>query len=134
MKNAEVIECRYENQDNLMKLLITGGAGFIGSALIRYLIQNTTHSVLNIAKLNYAGHPEALDTGAIALTGLDSRAVIDGVRVATTERSIFSSAERELPEEYAVRNTSERLVRLITGTAGLARHWLNMDDFSRYDW
>ncbi|MBQ9600766.1 MAG: dTDP-glucose 4,6-dehydratase [Neisseriaceae bacterium] len=39
-----------------MKLLITGGAGFIGSALIRYLIHHTEHSVINIDKLTYAGN------------------------------------------------------------------------------
>jgi dTDP-glucose 4,6-dehydratase len=38
-----------------MKILVTGGAGFIGSALIRYLISHTTHDVLNIDKLTYAG-------------------------------------------------------------------------------
>ena len=43
-----------------MKYLITGGAGFIGSAVIRYLIQNTQHDVLNIDKLTYAGNLESL--------------------------------------------------------------------------
>ena len=43
-----------------MKILITGGAGFIGSAVIRYLIQNTQHDVLNIDKLTYAGNLESL--------------------------------------------------------------------------
>lgn len=43
-----------------MKLLITGGAGFIGSALIRHLIRDTTHSVVNIDKLTYAGNLESL--------------------------------------------------------------------------
>ena len=43
-----------------MKLLITGGAGFIGSALIRYLIQHTDHTVLNVDKLTYAGNLESL--------------------------------------------------------------------------
>ena len=38
------------------KFLITGGAGFIGSALIRYIINNTNHSVMNIDKLTYAGN------------------------------------------------------------------------------
>lgn len=43
-----------------MKFLITGGAGFIGSAVIRHLIQNTVHSVVNVDKLTYAGNLENL--------------------------------------------------------------------------
>ena len=78
--------------------------------------------------------PEALDTGAIGLTGLDKQMLIDGVRIATSSRDVFSGTERETPEEYKIRNTSERVVRLITGTAKLTPHWKNMDSFSRYDW
>ena len=36
--------------------MVTGGAGFIGSALVRYLIETTDHHVLNIDKLTYAGN------------------------------------------------------------------------------
>ena len=43
-----------------MRILVTGGAGFIGSALIRHLIQDTEHSVLNLDKLTYAGNLESL--------------------------------------------------------------------------
>lgn len=43
-----------------MRILITGGAGFIGSALIRHLILDTEHQVLNLDKLTYAGNLESL--------------------------------------------------------------------------
>ena len=43
-----------------MKLLVTGGAGFIGSAVIRHLIRNTGHEVVNLDKLTYAGNLESL--------------------------------------------------------------------------
>ena len=41
-------------------IIVTGGAGFIGSAVIRELINNTTHTVVNIDKLTYAGNLESL--------------------------------------------------------------------------
>ena len=78
--------------------------------------------------------PEALDTGSIALTGLDKDSLIEGIRIAIASRDLFSSTAPEIPEEYQIRNTSERVVRLITGTAKLTKHWRNMDNFSRYDW
>ncbi|MCU4546195.1 dTDP-glucose 4,6-dehydratase [Acinetobacter pittii] len=43
-----------------MKILITGGAGFIGSAVVRHIIQNTENEVLNVDKLTYAGNLESL--------------------------------------------------------------------------
>ena len=43
-----------------MKILITGGAGFIGSAVVRHIIQNTQDSVINLDKLTYAGNLESL--------------------------------------------------------------------------
>jgi dTDP-glucose 4,6-dehydratase len=45
-----------------MKLLITGGAGFIGSALVRYIIEQQEDDIFNVDKLSYAVHPYALAT------------------------------------------------------------------------
>jgi dTDP-glucose 4,6-dehydratase len=43
-----------------VKILVTGGAGFIGSAVIRHIIDNTKDSVVNVDKLTYAGNLESL--------------------------------------------------------------------------
>lgn len=43
-----------------MKILVTGGAGFIGSAVIRHIIRDTQDTVINVDKLTYAGNLESL--------------------------------------------------------------------------
>ncbi|MFP1908926.1 dTDP-glucose 4,6-dehydratase [Lonsdalea quercina] len=43
-----------------MKILVTGGAGFIGSAVVRHIISNTSDAVVNVDKLTYAGNLESL--------------------------------------------------------------------------
>ena len=43
-----------------MRIIVTGGAGFIGSSVIRHIIKNTNDEVLNIDKLTYAGNLESL--------------------------------------------------------------------------
>ncbi len=69
--------------------------------------------------------PEALDTGSIMVTGLSRAAILRGVEVATrlfaarTEKGLATA----LPEDYAVTNTSERVVSLILGTAPLSNGW-----------
>ncbi|MDO4777844.1 MAG: GDP-mannose 4,6-dehydratase, partial [Cardiobacteriaceae bacterium] len=43
-----------------MKILLTGGAGFIGSAVVRHIIAHTVDSVVNVDKLTYAGNLDSL--------------------------------------------------------------------------
>ncbi|MGF1903787.1 dTDP-glucose 4,6-dehydratase [Aliivibrio salmonicida] len=45
-----------------MKILLTGGAGFIGSAVVRHIINNTQDSVINVDKLTYAGNLGSLSS------------------------------------------------------------------------
>ena len=94
------------------KILVTGGAGFIGSALCRYLIQDTGHSVLNVDKLTYAANLESLagiatnpryrflkadicDRAAIdaAFDGFAPDAVIHLAAESHVDRSITGSSE-----------------------------------------
>jgi dTDP-glucose 4,6-dehydratase len=68
-----------------MKLLITGGAGFIGSAVIRHIINSTNDEVVNLDKLTYAGNLESLadvsESGRYAFEQVDicNRAEVDRV-------------------------------------------------------
>jgi len=66
-----------------MKILITGGAGFIGSAVVRHVIENTQNEVLNVDKLTYAGNLESLASVAdhprytFSQTDICDRAALD---------------------------------------------------------
>lgn len=76
--------------------------------------------------------PEALDTGAITMTDLDPSAVLTGVRFAvaraegTGPASSGSSRGGQLPADYAITNTSERVVNFILSTAFQHDFWTGL--------
>ena len=51
-----------KNIMDIKKIIITGGAGFIGSAVVRFIINSTKHHVTNIDKITYAGNLGSLNS------------------------------------------------------------------------
>lgn len=56
-----VYRVNYQKGKNMNRIIVTGGAGFIGSAVVRHIIRNTEDSVCVIDKLTYAGNLESLE-------------------------------------------------------------------------
>lgn len=77
--------------------------------------------------------PEAIDTGTIIMAGLDPDTILEGVEAAIAfheeRRTIGESLVA--PQEYRITNTSERVVKLILGTARLSNAWdgIRMHDY-----
>ena len=90
-----------------MKYLVTGGAGFIGSAVIRHLIQHTSHNVVNLDKLTYAGNLDSL-----AEVSNDSRYIFEQVDIcdqASLER-VFSEHQPDAVMHLAAESHVDRSI------------------------
>jgi dTDP-glucose 4,6-dehydratase len=86
-----------------MRILITGGAGFIGSALIRHLLRHTEHQVLNLDKLTYAGNLESLaDVAASPRYRFVQADIADSAQVAQTLAEFQPDAIMHLAAESHV--------------------------------
>ena len=86
-----------------MRILVTGGAGFIGSALVRHLIRQTAHSVLNLDKLTYAASPASLaGVEGDPRYGFREIDICDGAAVAGAFRDFRPDAVMHLAAESHV--------------------------------
>ena len=70
---------------------------------------------------NAIERPEALDTGNIIITGLNPNTIYNAIKVATKEKA--SLHNHPIPAEYEIENVSQRVVKLIIGTAKLSNIW-----------
>lgn len=69
--------------------------------------------------------PEGLDVGCVMVTGVESDNILDGVEAMMRMHAarIASGRQHPVPEDYAITNTSERVISLILGTARLSNNW-----------
>ena len=66
-------------------------------------------------------NPEAMDTGSIVGTGVEPGVIVGAVKLQTSEDILKKPVA--IPGDYAIENTSERVVKLILGTAQLSNLW-----------
>lgn len=120
-----------------MKILVTGGAGFIGSAVIRNIIKNTQDEVLNIDKLTYAGNLESLsEIDTDPRYHFQQVDICDGDRLTEIFKDFKPDAVMHLAAESHVDRSidgpAEFIVTNIVGTYTLLevtrKYWLELDE------
>ena len=91
----------------MKKILITGGAGFIGSALVRHIINETNHSVVNVDKLTYAGNLESLTNVSVC-----SRYIFEKVDICDAQevKRVFDLHQPDLVMHLAAESHVDRSI------------------------
>jgi dTDP-glucose 4,6-dehydratase len=126
-----------------MRILLTGGCGFIGSAVVRHLIRHTGHSVVNVDKMTYAASVDALEEAAAHPRHTLVRADIADE---AAMRGIFATHQPDAVMHLAAESHVDRSIdgpgvfvqTNIVGTYVLLdaarRHWLSLDAGARAAW
>jgi len=124
----------------LSPILITGGAGFIGSAVIRYILRHTAHRVVNVDKLTYAGN-----LAAVAEVSSDPRYAFERIDIcdAHAVRRVFAQYRPAAVMHLAAESHVDRSIEgpapfistNIVGTYTLLEvareYWSSLDDAGR---
>lgn len=120
-----------------MKILVTGGAGFIGSAVIRYIIDSTADSVVNLDKLTYAGNLESLlDVSGSKRYSFEQVDICDSVALQRVFREHQPDAVMHLAAESHVDRSIDgpaafietNIVGTYTLLEATRQYWLGLDD------
>ncbi len=107
-----------------MKILVTGGCGFIGTNLVRHLLSDTDHEVINLDKLTYAGNPRSLDdvSGSkryrfLRVDLADAKAVREAVADVDPDAVMHLAAESHV--DRSIDGPSEFIQTNVVGTFNL---------------
>lgn len=125
-----------------MKILLTGGAGFIGSAVVRRIIDSTDHSVFNVDKLTYAGNLQSVSAASnsdryqFSQTDICDRAALQEIFESFQPDAVMHLAA-ETHVDRSITGPADFMTTNLMGTYTLlevaADYWSALDDRAKRD-